>query len=66
MKGQLLTEFYSSIIREIPFTRSLVSRVLAQLYDAHGIFLSPVLMGMKVFFSGIYSVISRLPVRHNG
>ena len=51
VRGQLLTQFNSSTIREIPVRRRLVSRVLAQLYEARGIFLSPVVMGMKVFLS---------------
>ena len=46
-----MTQSNSSNIREIPVTRRLMSQVLAQLYNERGIFLSPIVMGMKVFLS---------------
>ena len=49
--GQVLTKFNKVKIKDIPVTRRLVSRVIPQLYDARRVFLSPLVMGMKIFFS---------------
>ena len=44
-----MTPFNTDTIKDIPVTRRLVCRVLALLYDTRDMFLSPVVMGMKVF-----------------
>ena len=51
IKGQVLKEFNKDTIKDIPVTRRLVSRVLAQLYYSRGIFLSPLVIGMNIFLS---------------
>ena len=51
VKGKVLEEFTKDIIKDIPVTRRLVSRVLSQLYDSRGMFLSPLVMGLNIFLS---------------
>ena len=46
VRGKVITEFTKDNIRDIPVTRRLISRVLAQSYDPRALFLSPVVIGL--------------------